>query len=469
MNTQPTHFFRPGSHEAGVALQRFKAYAMSHSLLADVDQQISRAIDEPAGFAFVLLFGPSGVGKTTLIRQLEHRAGVVKEPAIPGFPGGLRHASPFAPVPLLLLETRPPDGSTFNRAEYYQVALKQLGEYPYEHTWEQKKGRGKDAKFNDSSELRQVYEAALQRRGVRTIILDEAQHLLKLSSGVKLIDQLDWLKSMTNTTGVLHILTGTYESLPLRNLNGQAARRGLEIHFPRYQFQHEPDQLAFQRVLLTLLQQIPLEVEIKPLVDQWPYFYERCIGCIGVLKDWLVRALAATLATGQTKLLFERIAECALPIAQCESMALEAAAGEQELHYTASRRQHLWALLGMNMGGEVVQEQMTPVREVPEANQGSRVGEQQPVRLEVGEPRSKGRTENCSFSGAAVALQPAQLTAAGIEKLQCPACGAARKAVVRGETVTFPPHTPLRVPRTQKGSLWVRQGTNWAIHEWGGK
>ncbi|WP_207229396.1 hypothetical protein [Ktedonosporobacter rubrisoli] len=62
--------------------------------------------------------------------------------------GGPRHPHPFAPVPLLLLETRPPDGATFNRAEYYQVALKQLGEYPYGPCWEQKKGRGKDAKFN---------------------------------------------------------------------------------------------------------------------------------------------------------------------------------------------------------------------------------------------------------------------------------------------------------------------------------
>ena len=329
MEMQPTPLFRPGSPEATAALQRFKAYAMSHTQLAEVDKQISRAIHEPAGFAFVLLYGPSGVGKTTLIRQLEHRAGVVREPMFPGLVGGPRHPHPFAPVPLLLLETRPPDGATFNRAEYYQVALKQLGEYPYDPSWEQKKGRGKDAKFNDSAELRQIYEAALQRRGMRTIILDEAQHLLKLASGVKMIDQLDWLKSMTNTTGALHILTGTYELLPLRNLNGQAARRGLEIHFPRYQFQHEPDQQAFQRTLLTLLQQIPLKVEIKPLVDQWSYFYERCIGCIGVLKDWLVRALAASLAAGQSELFLERIQECALPIAQCESMALEAAAGEQ--------------------------------------------------------------------------------------------------------------------------------------------
>ena len=40
--------------------------------------------------------------------------------------------------------------------------------------------------------------------------------------------------------------------------------------------------------------------------------------------------------------------EYALPEAQCESMAMEAASGEQELHYTASRRQHLWTILGMS-------------------------------------------------------------------------------------------------------------------------
>lgn len=153
---------------------------------------------------------------------------------------------------------------------------------------------------------------------------------------------------MTNTTGVLHILTGTYELLTLRKLNGQTARRGLEIHFPRYQFQHEPDQRDFQRALLTLLQQVPLRVEVEPLVQQWPYFYERSIGCIGVLKDCLMSSLADT----HSSLLFERIQECALPIAQCESMAMEAASGEQELHYTASHRQHLWTLLGMNTGSE---------------------------------------------------------------------------------------------------------------------
>ncbi|TMF47313.1 MAG: hypothetical protein E6I32_10030 [Chloroflexi bacterium] len=372
----------------------------------------------------------------------------------------------------------------FNRADYYRTALKQLGEYTYERrtivdidaetTWEQKKGRGggvrgKAALFNDAPELRHALEDATARRGVRAVLLDEAQHLLKLSSGIRLIDQLDWLKSMTNVTGVVHVLIGTYELLALRHLNGQAARRGLEIHFPRYQFQHEPDQRAFQGVLLTLLQQVPLEVDREALLQQWPYFYERSIGCVGVLKDWLVRAVAATLADGQSILTLARLQEYALPEAQCESMAMEAAAGEQELHYTASRRERLWNLLGMSAAAErklaAQASTETPAtgaaaetEEVPPQKKTShRVGERAPSRDPVGPTETAmAKPEKCSFSGTAVNLSPAQLTQAGLAKLQCPECGAIWTARVRG-----PPHPPRANKRVQAVSCWIRQGATW--------
>lgn len=481
---QPLRHARPLTAEASSSLKQFKEYAISHPLLQQVERQLTHAINEPAGFAYVLLYGPSGVGKTTMIQQVERRYHAeAPSPPLP-FLSRLGH---LPSLPLLLMETRPPDGSTFNRADYYRTALKQLGEHTYErrtmvdidaeNTWEQKKGRGSSARgnaaqFNDSPELRHALEEAISRRGIRAVILDEAQHLLKVSSGMRLIDQLDWLKSMTNTTGVLHVLTGTYELLALRSLNGQTARRGLEIHFPRYQWTNEPDQRAFQGVLLTLLQQVPLQVDREALLQQWPYFYERSIGCVGILKDWLVRTVAATLADEQPVLTLDRLQEYALPEAQCESMAMEAASGEQELHYTAGRRHHLWSLLGMSARLEEKKElpsadtfpkdEKGPTEESsPQKKTTQRAGQQMPQRRVVGEPNLEAKSEKCSFSGAAVDLSPAQLARTDNTKLQCPECGAIWTARIRGEMVSFPAHTPPTKKRSQASSRWIRQGATW--------
>ncbi len=342
-------------------LTHFKEYAVSHPQLTQVDRVLMRAIREPAGFAHVLVYGPSGVGKTTMIGQIARR---FQEMALasPGYPTSYGNGH-SAPVPLLLLETRPPDGGAFNRADYYRTALKLLGEPFYqrrllvdvdtEQTWEKKgRSRSKATQFHDSPELRHALEEAMTRRGVRAVILDEAQHLLKVgrgSSGGKLLDQLDWLKSMTNVTGVLHILIGTYELLNFRNLSGQASRRGLDLHFPRYLFQHEQDRQDFQGVLLALLKQVPLSTDIPALMQHWFYFYERSIGCVGVLKDWLIRAVAAALHDGCDRLTLARVEEHALTLSQCERMALDAIEGEQKLGYSESRREHLWRLLQAGM------------------------------------------------------------------------------------------------------------------------
>ncbi len=339
-------------------LDRFKDYAVSHSVLARIDRELMRAIREPAGFANVLLYGPSGVGKTTMIRQITQRLNRITS-SRNTLPSVAANGDNLSALPLLLLETRPPDGGAFNRADYYRTALKLLGEPFYERrvlvnidseqTWE-KKGRSKTkaAQFNDSPELRNALEDALSRRRVQAVILDEAQHLMKLGNGSsagKLIDQLDWIKSMTNVTGVLHVLIGTYELLSFRNLSGQASRRGLDLHFPRYKFQSESDQRDFQGVLLALLKQVPISVEIEALMQHWVYFYERSIGCVGVLKDWLIRALAAALYDKSKTLTLEYLQDHALSLAQCERMAIDAIEGEQQLSLSESRHQQLWLLL----------------------------------------------------------------------------------------------------------------------------
>jgi DNA polymerase III delta prime subunit len=316
------------SVEAQSLLNNFKDYAVSHTKLAQIDKMLMRAIREPAGFAHVLVYGPSGVGKTTMINQITRR---LNKESSKQRSHGLRNKSDdnSSSMPLLLLEARPSDGTAFNRADYYRTALKQLGEQSYERrllvdidteqTWEKKgRTRTKTTQFNDSPELRNALEDAFTKRGVKAVILDEAQHLMKVgrgSSAGKLLDQLDWIKSMTNVTGVLHILIGTYELLSFRNLSAQASRRGLDLHFPRYLFQDEQERQDFQGVLLALLKQVPLNTDIEVLMQHWFYFYERSIGCVGVLKDWFVRAVAAALQDGCETLTWERLEEHALSIA----------------------------------------------------------------------------------------------------------------------------------------------------------
>src|SRR5947209_2294878 len=99
------------------------------------------------------------------------------------------------------------------------------------------------------SEYRYAVEQTLRHRRPVAVMIDEAQHLAKVASGRRLLDQLDVIKSIANRTNTVHVLFGTYDLLAFRNLNGQLSRRSVDVHFPRYRAEFADDRKAFMGVL----------------------------------------------------------------------------------------------------------------------------------------------------------------------------------------------------------------------------
>lgn len=458
--------------EAQHRLDQFKAFAVRHPLLDQVEHEVLHAIWEPAGFAYLLVYGPSGVGKSTMMHHIARRLN-----ARTGETGS---------HPVLLLEVRPPDGELFHRTDYYRTALRHLGKTSFERrtmvdistepSWEKKGTRRTSSRYHDDPELRHALEDTLRTQHVRAVILDEAQHLMAAGRATTPLEQLDWIKSMTNVTGVLHILLGTYSLLHFCNLNGQTARRGLEMHFPRYQLHADADCQAFRNVLLSLLTQVPLTVDREPLLQQWRYFYVRSLGCVGVLKEWLVRATALALREGSAALTLTHLERRALSEAKCERMIADITDGEQEARYPEEHRQRLLALLGLQDMPSLTADPAVarppapstsaaaPQAVPPHKTAPPRVGVRSPHRDPVGTREPPAPPTKCLGAGT-LDLDAGGLTQSAIAQVECPRCGAVRTVPLKAQRVVFPAHAPLKTHTTRKGARWIKSATGWVLSQ----
>src|SRR5438876_6300744 len=227
----------------------------------------------------VLVIGPARVGKTTLIHLLEERLLAYAASRMQSDP----HFIPFASI------TAPEPGSgRFDWMDYYKPVLRQLGNPFVDSPTAPIRAR----------QMREAMEAAYLERKPLAIIVDEAHHLAKVRSGSRLQDHLDHLKHFENVTGVSHVLVGTYEMRPFRKVNPQLACRSIDVHFPRYDMTKEKDCLIFKSILWALQRQLPVEEEPLLAEKHWEFLYARSIGCIGLLKLHLNRALNYALKEG---------------------------------------------------------------------------------------------------------------------------------------------------------------------------
>jgi hypothetical protein len=99
-------------------------------------------------------------------------------------------------------------------------------------------------------------------------------------------------------------------------------------------------------VLYGFQRRLPV-MEEPDLLKHWEYCYVRSIGCVGILKDWLVRALGASMVEGGRTVSMRHLEETALSVWQCEQIARETLAGEERLTEKPGSMSRLSEMLGL--------------------------------------------------------------------------------------------------------------------------
>jgi energy-coupling factor transporter ATP-binding protein EcfA2 len=327
-------------------IDAFRSFTMAHPRLVQAKEELLTAIEASAPGSLILVVGPTGVGKTTLRRKVEES--LIEKMA------ALMEADP-GKLPFVSLEAVAPDNGSFHWRDHYQRMLAQMQEPLIDHKLGLPRGEGERTgngryapwpRGFTGYQLQQSIENALRYRRPAAVFIDEAQHLGRMASGRKLADQLDVIKSTASRSHTVHVLIGTYELLAFRNLSAQLSRRSVDLHFSRYRAENADDVETFQNVVFTFQKQLR-SADHLDFLNIWDFLYERSLGCIGILKDWLMRALIVAARNANPALNLAILERTALSASQCEKMLSEAREGEARLADNDDTRVRLRRLLNL--------------------------------------------------------------------------------------------------------------------------
>jgi len=342
---------------------------IEHARLQEACDAVLHAICSPGDGArrnrpgvMVLVIGPSRVGKTTLVQLVEQHLLARASVRMQSDPGHM---------PVVRFTAVGPGSGRYDWMDYYKAVLRQLGDPFVDRVAASVRVR----------DMREAAEVALIQRQPYAVLIDEAHHLAKAANGRRLQDHLDHLKYLENRTGVSHVLVGTYEMRPFRTVNAQLACRSLDVHFPRYDAAKTGDRTIFRSVLWALQRQLPLADE-PPLVEQqWEYLYARSIGCIGLLKIHLNRALELALAEDARTVTSAHLRATALAEDRLKLALSAALAGEADLAEPDGADDRLLTLLGLDTAAMI--QGMSGLQRRPRVG-GGKPGERRPGRDLIG-------------------------------------------------------------------------------------
>jgi AAA domain len=437
-------------------LEDFKTLKVKHPRQEEVQQFLLEAISGHRRYTLVNLYGMSGVGKSNVMEQVSRLINSAEtNPAV---------------VPSIFVQGSPEDVGSAARLDYYQQILDQVQHHPAirDRTKNLPLYINRGKKSSDPVEwlqMRNAVEYALALLRVKVVFVDEAQHLLAPDLVRKPTAQLDWLKALANRTNVLHVLGGNFDLYEYCHLNGQVVRRMRDQHFPRYHLDNQKECEEFVGALKSLLEHVPLTVDVSALLKSWRWFGEWSVGCVGVLGDWIVDTVDALWRKGETVLTVDALSAHALQPDQRARLEMEARIGEKRVaRAKAQSEQELQRLLSTPASaGKPLQ--VTP--SVPSTTGSGRIKgnriERALSRDLVGESTDAQASLKCPGSGQELDLDVHRFTQSAVVHVQCLQCGSVRKGVLKKDHVVCSSHNKLRGRSTHTGPRWVKHEAGWEV------
>ncbi len=357
-------------------IKYFENCKVAHTKLGESYRSLSEAVEDAKPGVVLTLLGPTGVGKTTILQRLMSESVKGFDPA----------ANPGR-MPVVMVEAVKAGGE-FRWKDYYIRLLAALYDPIPDRKVDYKNWEVLPTELSEmirrqsTSEdvYRRALENALKHRRPSAVLIDEAQHIGSVGSGVKTLAQLNIIKSIANMTGIPHVLCGTYELLPFLNLSGQLSRRSGEVHFQRYRLENRLDVEAFQSIVINFQLHLPFP-EMPELYSFWEYLYERSLGCIGILHDWLLRATKKALRNNDVTVTEAVLRETSLSLTKCEAILEEISHGEEFFMEAPIKEETLRRKLGL----EAPSNYSKPVETKKPAKPARMPGQRNPARDPVGD------------------------------------------------------------------------------------
>lgn len=280
--------------------QPFETLVIGHTRLVETLARVMNVIRNPCGTSIVLLFGPTRVGKTTLLQKLlrendKRFADLIEQDR--------------SVIPSYYVEVPVPENGKVNWRDLNIRALEKLNEPHLD-----KKGSGGEANFIgiNGADVRRDLEKTIKNRRTTLGVYDEAQHLTMVVGAKTSQQQQDYIKSLANLSGIVIILAGTFAVLELLPRNAQLAARMLPIHLARYHADDPDDWRTFRQVVLTFQQALPVP-QHPALLDEAEFLYQGSFGEVGLLKCWLDRTLALVKESGSQRMTLAHLKATRLP------------------------------------------------------------------------------------------------------------------------------------------------------------